>query len=62
MLDRPAREIAETVGGDLMIVGVLKGSFVFVAGLIRVLDRQGLAPRVEFAATAPTGKVPARWA
>ncbi len=43
-----AREIAAAVTGDFTIVGLLKGSFVFVADLIRVLDRAGLAPRVEF--------------
>ena len=43
-----AREIAAAVACDFAIVGLLTGSFVFVADLIRVLDRAGLAPRVEF--------------
>jgi hypoxanthine phosphoribosyltransferase len=43
-----AREIAATVAGDFAIVSLLKGSFVFVADLIRLLDGAGLAPRVEF--------------
>jgi hypoxanthine phosphoribosyltransferase len=43
-----ATEIAGVVAGELTIVGVLKGSFVFLADLIRALDRRGLAPRVTF--------------
>jgi hypoxanthine phosphoribosyltransferase len=43
-----AGEIAGTVGGEFTVVGLLKGSFVFVADLARALDRHGLAPRVEF--------------
>jgi hypoxanthine phosphoribosyltransferase len=43
-----ASEIARTMPGELTIVGLLKGSFVFVADLVRALDRAGLAPRVEF--------------
>ncbi len=43
-----AREIAAALSGDFIVVGLLKGSFVFVADLIRALDRNGLAPRVEF--------------
>lgn len=43
-----AQEIAARLAGELTIVGLFKGSFVFVADLIRALDGLGLAPRVEF--------------
>jgi hypoxanthine phosphoribosyltransferase len=43
-----AHEIAAAVPGELTVVGLLKGSFVFVADLIRAFDRVGLAPRVDF--------------
>jgi hypoxanthine phosphoribosyltransferase len=43
-----AGEIAAVVSGDFAIVALLKGSFVFVADLLRVLGRHGLAPTVEF--------------
>jgi len=43
-----AGEISKAVSGDFVIVGLLKGSFVFVADLIRALDRQGCKPGVEF--------------
>jgi hypoxanthine phosphoribosyltransferase len=43
-----AGEIAGAISGDFAIVALLKGSFVFVADLLRVLGRRGLAPTVEF--------------
>ena len=43
-----AREIAATAPADVLLVGVLKGSFVFLADLVRALDRAGAAPEVEF--------------
>jgi len=43
-----AAEIAATVPEDVLVVGLLKGSFVFVADLVRGLDAAGLAPSVEF--------------
>lgn len=47
-VDELAEEIAQAVGGELTIVALLKGSFVFAADLVRALDRAGLAPHVEF--------------
>ena len=45
-------EMAHTIKGDslenLMVVAILKGSFVFAADLIRALHRVGLAPEVDF--------------
>jgi hypoxanthine phosphoribosyltransferase len=43
-----ALEIAETEPRDLLVVAVLKGSFMFAADLIRALHRAGLEPHVEF--------------
>jgi hypoxanthine phosphoribosyltransferase len=59
-----AQEIAAAGYRDLLVVSVLKGSFVFAADLIRGLHGAGLAPEVEFislssyrAGTTSTGKV-----
>ena len=45
-------EIAGRIAGDrqenLMVVAILKGSFVFAADLIRALHAVGLAPEVDF--------------
>jgi hypoxanthine phosphoribosyltransferase len=43
-----AVEIAAVKPVDLLVVAVLKGSFVFAADLIRALHRVGLEPHVEF--------------
>ena len=43
-----ARMAMERLPGDLVIVGLLVGSFVFVADLIRALHRLGGNPGVEF--------------
>jgi hypoxanthine phosphoribosyltransferase len=50
-----ARRVEELAGGiaaalpaGFTLVGLLKGSFVFVADLVRALDRAGCAPRIEF--------------
>ncbi|NDV88732.1 hypoxanthine phosphoribosyltransferase [Aurantimonas aggregata] len=45
---RVAGEIAATPSTDLLVVSVLKGSFVFAADLIRAMHLTGLAPEVEF--------------
>jgi hypoxanthine phosphoribosyltransferase len=43
-----ARDIARDMPGELLVVVVLKGSFVFAADLIRALDIAGAKPRVDF--------------
>jgi hypoxanthine phosphoribosyltransferase len=43
-----AAEIAATSPKDLLVVAILKGSFMFAADLLRALHRVGLAPNVEF--------------
>lgn len=43
-----AAEIAKSVPKDVVVIGLLKGAFVFTADLYRALDRVGLEPQVEF--------------
>ena len=43
-----AGEIAQTIPGDFVMVGVLKGAAVFVADLARALHRAGAHPEIEF--------------
>ncbi len=43
-----AAEIASGPCEDLLVISVLKGSFIFAADLIRALHHAGLAPEVEF--------------
>ena len=59
-----AKAIVETASPDLLVVAILKGSFMFAADLIRALHREGMAPQVEFvhlssyrAATVSSGQV-----
>ncbi|KPF71120.1 hypoxanthine phosphoribosyltransferase [Bosea sp. AAP35] len=59
-----ATAIAATAPADLLVVAVLKGSFMFVADLIRAMHRVGMTPQVEFvhlssyrAATVSSGQV-----
>jgi hypoxanthine phosphoribosyltransferase len=47
-LGRLAREIARRNYRNLLVVAILKGSFVFAADLIRALHRAGLSPEVDF--------------
>ena len=43
-----AQAIAASNPKDLLVVAVLKGSFMFAADLIRAMHRTGLSPQVEF--------------
>jgi hypoxanthine phosphoribosyltransferase len=43
-----AQAIAATKPKDLLVVAILKGSFMFAADLIRALHQAGLEPHVEF--------------
>jgi hypoxanthine phosphoribosyltransferase len=59
-----AAAIARLDARNLLVVAVLKGSFMFVADLIRAMHRAGIAPQVEFihlssyrAATVSSGQV-----
>jgi len=43
-----AKEITATARDHLLVIAVLKGSFIFAADLIRAMHSAGLAPEVEF--------------
>lgn len=43
-----AADIAARKPKDLLVVAILKGSFMFAADLMRALHHQGLMPQVEF--------------
>ncbi len=47
-LEALAQEIAGEQLEPLLVIAVLKGSFVFAADLIRALNRAGLEPEVDF--------------
>jgi hypoxanthine phosphoribosyltransferase len=51
-----AGEIAAAMPHEFTLVGLFKGSFVFVADLVRALDRAGAAPRVEFIGMSSYGQ------
>jgi len=46
--DALAREILAVEPKQLLVVAILKGSFMFAADLLRALHRVGLEPQVEF--------------
>ena len=50
-----AAEIAGAGYRDLLVVSILKGSFVFAADLIRALHDAGLSPEVEFLSLSSYG-------
>lgn len=51
-----ARDIAAAPRRDLLVISILKGSFIFAADLIRALHAAGLAPEVEFITLSSYGK------
>jgi hypoxanthine phosphoribosyltransferase len=63
-IDALAKDIAARKPRNLLVVPVLKGSFIFAADLIRAMHHAGLSPEVDFmilasyrAATKSMGKV-----
>jgi hypoxanthine phosphoribosyltransferase len=59
-IDRRVGELAAAIrralGREFVVIGVLKGSFVFLADLVRALHRCEAAPRVEFMRLASYGQ------
>lgn len=47
-VERLALAIKDERLDDLLIVAILKGSFVFAADLVRALQAQGLSPEIDF--------------
>lgn len=43
-----AEEIAGTLTGEVMLVSLLRGAFMFTADLVRELSRHGIRPRIDF--------------
>ena len=50
-----AKEIAARDYDDLLVVSILKGSFIFAADLIRALHDMGQSPEVEFISVSSYG-------
>lgn len=55
-VDALANEIVQTIGAEFVVVGVLKGSFVFMADLARALHRADATPGIEFMRLSSYGK------
>ncbi|MCY0092483.1 hypoxanthine phosphoribosyltransferase [Hoeflea ulvae] len=51
-----ASEIAANPKNDLLVISILKGSFIFAADLIRALHDAGLEPEVEFITLSSYGR------
>lgn len=54
-IDTLAVRIRETCGTGVLVIPILKGSFVFAADLIRAMHRSGIAPEVDFLSLASYG-------
>jgi len=50
-----AEDIAATMGPDILVIAVLKGSFVFAADLIRAMHHAGVNPQIDFMALSSYG-------
>jgi hypoxanthine phosphoribosyltransferase len=50
-----SEQIAADMGEDLLVIAVLKGSFVFAADLIRTLHHAGVRPQIDFMALSSYG-------
>ena len=55
-VDALAAEIVREIGADFTVIGVLKGAFVFMADLVRALDRAGAAPKIELMRLSSYGR------
>jgi hypoxanthine phosphoribosyltransferase len=55
-IDALAGEVLQAGLDDLLVIAVLKGSFVFAADLIRALHRAGIGPEVDFISLSSYGE------
>jgi hypoxanthine phosphoribosyltransferase len=55
-IDGLVKEIREAGSQQLLVVPILKGSFMFAADLIRAMHSAGLAPEIEFLSLASYGQ------
>jgi hypoxanthine phosphoribosyltransferase len=54
-LHQMSEEIVVDLGSEFLIIGVLKGSFVFIADLVRALHYAGGAPQIDFITVSSYG-------
>jgi len=54
-IEELAEDIAASMGPDILVIAILKGSFVFAADLIRALHRAGINPQIDFMALSSYG-------
>lgn len=54
-IENLAQDIARELPDDVLIIVVLKGSFIFAADLLRALDRAGMRPTVDFVTLSSYG-------
>lgn len=54
-IENLAQDIASQLPDDVLVIVVLKGSFVFAADLLRALDRAGMRPTVDFVTLSSYG-------
>ncbi len=47
-VDRLAQEIGNSMPQDVMVISLLKGSFMFTADLVRALHGVGMKPQIDF--------------
>ncbi|MDE1172865.1 MAG: hypoxanthine phosphoribosyltransferase [Parvibaculaceae bacterium] len=50
-----AGEIAAVMGEDLLVIPILKGSFIFAADMLRALHKSGVAPDMDFISLSSYG-------
>ncbi len=55
-MDAMAAEMGARPHKDLLVIAILKGSFVFAADLIRAMHANGIEPEVEFITLSSYGK------
>ena len=55
-MNRLAEGITRDMGQDVMLIAVLKGSFVFAADLVRALHHAGMQPRIDFMTLSSYGE------
>ncbi|MBF0147447.1 MAG: hypoxanthine phosphoribosyltransferase [Magnetococcales bacterium] len=54
-----ADELLPRLRSDPIVIGVMKGGFMFTADLVRALSRLGVAPRIDFMTVASYGSATA---
>lgn len=50
-----SEQIEQDMGSDILVIAILKGSFVFAADLIRAMHHAGVKPQIDFMALSSYG-------